>query len=173
LQEASRFIAGGIPSAGGSLPAGVLAGIPRGTGAMEVDEHTRSDSEPSWPSGLFGFLSRLRDEGIIAKWPGGWAKVFMALYSRRNPQGFAWPSQATLAKDAGVNKRTVRRFLRWAKIALGIRITRTRYSKYYLPLDPHIDPFLCDRALLGRKEPKKPRQKAEKRTAETPQRTAS
>ncbi len=146
------------------------AGIPPGhrkkrTRAMPDEQAKQPNPEPVGLSGFFGLLARLRDLDIIAAWPGGWAKVFIVLYSRRNPQGFAWPSQTCLARDAGVDKRTVRRFLRWAKVALGIRVTRQgRHMSYYLPLAEPLDPFLSDHALNR----KKGRKKAGKRTAQHP-----
>lgn len=125
------------------------------------------DGQKKGPAGIFGLLSRLRDSGAIARIPGGWAKVMLALYSRRNKEGFAWPSQATLAKDAGVNEHTARAFLRWAKVALGVKVTRKKYNTYYLPLDVQID--LWERAIPPRRK-RKPR-KPENRTGEAPQRT--
>jgi len=94
-----------------------------------------------YPKGFIGFLAKLRDTGALAKMPGGWVKAMIALYSHRNDKGFAWPSQRTLASEAGVDRRTVRRYLKWAKACLGIHIERKKCNYYYLPLNEEVDPW--------------------------------
>jgi hypothetical protein len=131
-------------------PAG---GHHEGAGAMTDDGASKN-----FPSGIFGFLARLRDSGALARMPASWTKIMIALYARRNPQGFAWPSEATLTKDSGCNRRTINRFLKWAKVGLGIKISRKKSNSYYLPLDQKIDCW----GLPG----KRPRHKAKNGTAE-------
>jgi hypothetical protein len=144
-----------------------LSSLPLQQGVKVATELEKNERQKTGPSGIFGLLARLRDSGAIARIPGGWAKVFLALYSRRNDKGFAWPSQATLARDAGVSEHTVRAFLRWAKVAVGVKVTRNKYNSYYLPLNIEID--LWQRAIPPRQK-RKPR-KPENRTGEAPQRT--
>jgi hypothetical protein len=91
------------------------------------------------PRGFVGFFARLCDSGALARMPAGWVKVMVALYRHRNPQGFAWPSQRTLAEEAGIDRRTVRRFIAWGRAALGIRVTRKKGNSYYLPLDEKVE----------------------------------
>jgi len=94
------------------------------------------------PRGIFGFLARLRDTEALARMPGSWSKVMFALYSHRNTQGYAWPAQRTLAKEAGVSIRTVKKFLQWGKACLGIRVFRKNSNSYYLPLDEKVDGWM-------------------------------
>lgn len=121
------------------------------------------ENEKPKPRGFPGLLSTMRTKGAIERMPGGWAKVFLALYSYRNEAGFAWPSQSTLAKTAGVDERTVRRFIRWAKVALGVTVKKGRYSSYYLPFNADVE--LWAQAMPGR------RKRRSIRTAQHPRRT--
>ena len=91
------------------------------------------DEQKPKPRGIWGLFIDLRNSGALGSMPGSWAKVFIALYGHRNIKGFAKPSQKTLAKEAGVDERTVRRFIRWSKVALGVEVKRGRRAEYYLP----------------------------------------
>jgi hypothetical protein len=98
-----------------------------------------NEEKKSYPRGVFGFLARLRDSGALALMPPSWVKVMIALYSHRDAQGFAWPSQRLLSQEAGVDRRTVRKFLKWAKACLGIRVSRKKCNSYYLPLEEKVE----------------------------------
>jgi len=93
----------------------------------------RNENEKQKPRGIWGLFIDLCDSGALNSIPGAWAKVFIALYRHRNVKGFANPSQERLAKLAGVDERTVRKFIRWSKVSLGVEVRRGRYSQYYLP----------------------------------------
>lgn len=106
----------------------------------DVVENEREPKQ--YPSGIFGFLARLRDSETLAGMPASWVKVMIVLLSHRNPQGYCWPSQRVIAKEAGVSIRTVQIFLKWAKASLGLRISKSRYNSYYFPLYEKIDSWM-------------------------------
>jgi hypothetical protein len=107
-----------------------------------VENSKKDELTPKKPAGIFGFLARLRDSGALARMPASWCKVMIALYGHRNTQGFAWPGQRTLAKEAGVSMRSVQKFIQWGKACLGIRIVREKSNLYYLPLDEKVDAWM-------------------------------
>lgn len=100
------------------------------------------EERKQYPSGIFGFLARLRDSEALSRMPASWVKVMIALLSHRNSQGYCWPSQRVIAKEAGVSIRTVQVFLKWAKAAIGLKISRQRYNSYYFPLNEKVDPWM-------------------------------
>lgn len=114
--------------------------------------------EKKYPSGVFGFLARLRDSGALSQMPASWGKIMIAFLSHRNPQGYAWPSQRTIAEEAGCDRRTVRRFIGWTKACLGWRVTRSKYNNYFIPLNEEVDNWF----------PSYPQKRRQKRTAEHP-----
>ena len=99
------------------------------------------NSEPKKVGGVMGFLIRLRESGAGAALPGKVFKVVIMLYSHRNVKGTAFPSEETLAKEAGVSINTVKRAVRWMKACLGVRVTRKNVNDYYLPLTEKVDPY--------------------------------
>ena len=105
-----------------------------------------------------GFLIRLRSSGALRMMPPTWAKLILVLYSHRDVRGFAWPSTKTLAQEAGVHKCTVLRFIKWARVGLGVRVTRKKCNSYYLPINEKIDlwelPRLGNRPKVAKEAPK-------------------
>jgi len=115
-------------------------------------------NEKPKPRGIWGLFIDLSDSGALGGMPGSWAKIFIALYRHRNVKGFAKPSQKTLAKEAGVDERAVRRFIRWSKVALGVEVKRGRYSEYYLPfkfIEPWFQAMSRKRRIRGTQHPQR------------------
>jgi DNA-binding MarR family transcriptional regulator len=64
-----------------------------------------------------GLCQKLVESRVLAKLPWRHVKVLLALYRHRNEEGFAFPKIRLLAEEAGVGRKTVKRFLRRAQAA--------------------------------------------------------
>jgi len=107
---------------------------------MTEDKKPEKESqERRYPSGIFGLLARLRDSGVLQRMPASWGKILLAFLSHRNSKGYCWPSQRTIAQEAGVSLSSVERFIKWTKASLGWQVTRKRYNSYYIPFNEKID----------------------------------
>jgi len=111
--------------------------------------------ERSYPKNqILEWMARMVESGILRTLPPNYLKVFFVLYSCRNPEGYAWPSQKTLIEKSGCSEKTIRRALKIGKACLGIKVEKQgRRNKYFLPVHEVISSWQPTR---GKKKGKGP-----------------
>ena len=110
---------------------------------MTEPEHEVDEVKPErkYPKNqILTWMIRMRESGLLKTMPKNYSLVLFVLYSYRNPDGYAWPSQETLAKKSGCSKRTVIKALKIGKACLGVKIEKEKgkRNKYFLPVDEDI-----------------------------------
>lgn len=132
--------------------AGLLVHLVGVTMTEQKNEADETKPERKYPKNqILEWMIRMRESGILKTMSSKYLAIFFVLYSHRNPEGYAWPSQATLAEKSGCCKRTVITALKIGKACLGIKIEKKKgkKNKYFLPVHEEISSWQPSR---GRKK---------------------
>jgi lambda repressor-like predicted transcriptional regulator len=77
-------------------------------------------------------LIKLVDLGYLKEMKPSWAKILVAIIAHIGKDGWAEVDQDTLAKEAGVSRRSVNNFISWARDAGLLIVDRRKRNRYSL-----------------------------------------